>query len=74
MKKFVAIALLLVTVLALFTACGKYTCDICGQEKSSGKNEVEVDGETKVYCSDEKCKKAGDAVKALAELAEAAQK
>jgi len=70
MKKFIAIALILVTVLALFTACGgKYTCGLCGQEKTSGKNEVEYDGETLVYCSDAECKEAGDAIKALAELA-----
>ncbi len=72
MKKFIAIALILVTVLALFTACGsKYTCDICGQEKTSGKNETTVDGETLVYCSDAECKEAVDTIKALAELAEA---
>ena len=71
MKKFIDIALILVTVLALFTACGgKYTCDICKQEKTSGKNEFELEGEKCVYCSDEPCKSQGDAAKALAELAE----
>ena len=66
MKKFIAIALILVTVLALFTACGgKYTCEICGEEKTSGKNEATVDGETHIYCSDEPCKSLGDLANAM---------
>lgn len=45
--------LLMVTVAALaLTACGKFTCDICGEEKSGKQYKTEMFGEKIVYCSD----------------------
>ena len=52
MKKFIAIALVLVAVLALFTACSKANCTECGKEVSGDLTEVEFMGEKGQMCDD----------------------
>ena len=51
MKKFLSILFVVATMLAL-TACGKFTCDICGQEKSGKKHKKELLGKEIVMCND----------------------
>ena len=67
MKKLICLALLVVVVLSLFTACGKFTCDICQEEKSGEKHTKDVLGEEIVMCDD--CYTAAeDAADALSDL------
>ncbi len=43
----------LITVVALsilLTACGSFTCDVCGQEKSGKQNSAQISGKAVVYC------------------------
>ncbi len=65
MKKFIAIVCVVIAMATLLTACGKFTCDLCQQEKSGKKTKITVDGETGVFCSD--CKDAAEALAALAD-------
>ena len=53
MKKLV-VALLLVAMLVVSLASCKeeFKCDLCGETKTSTKNEMEVLGETVYYCDD----------------------
>ena len=51
MKKIIAVICVLAALFAL-TACGKFKCDICGQEKSGDKHEVEILGRTLTVCDD----------------------
>ena len=51
MKKIIALVLVIATVFAL-TACGKFTCDMCGEEKSGKKHEESMLGESIVICDD----------------------
>ena len=50
MKKIIALVSLLVLVLSL-SACGKFTCDMCGKE-SSGGHDVEYQGAEGTLCDD----------------------
>ena len=50
MKKIIAIAVLVLSVMML-VGCS-YKCDICGEEKSSGKHTEEILGEEVVYCDE----------------------
>ena len=50
-KKIIAIMLTAATVLSL-TACGKFTCDICGQEKSGKKHTESILGQELTICND----------------------
>ena len=52
MKKFICVALLIVAMASMLTACGKFTCDICQKEKSGKKHTEELLGEEIVYCDD----------------------
>lgn len=52
MKRLVCIISLIVMLITMLTACGKFECDLCGKEKSGGKNKKEVLGEEIVYCDD----------------------
>lgn len=52
MKKTLCIVALIVMLLTMLTACGKFECDLCGKEKSGGKNKKEVLGEEIVYCDE----------------------
>lgn len=62
-KKVLAIVLTAATVLSL-TACGKFTCGICGEEKSGKKHTESVLGVELTICND--CyKEIEDAAKSL---------
>lgn len=50
-KKIVAILLAATTVLSL-TGCGKFSCDICGQEKSGKKHTETMLGQEFTICND----------------------
>lgn len=52
MKKFVALLMLVIVVATLFCGCGKFTCDICGEEKTGRKYTEEIMGEKISYCKD----------------------
>lgn len=51
MKKILAVVCVSAVVLAL-AACGKFTCDMCGQEKSGGKHTYEMLGQKLTVCDD----------------------
>ena len=44
--------LLIVLVLLSLCACGKFTCDLCGQEKTVRKHNEKILGQKVVICSD----------------------
>lgn len=51
MKKLALVLVLLLTVVTL-VSCGKFTCDLCGEEKSGKQHKEEILGEEIVYCQD----------------------
>ena len=50
-KKILAVLLTAATVLSL-TACGKFTCDMCGEEKSGKKHTESLLGQDVTICND----------------------
>lgn len=52
MKKFICISFLVLMMTAMLTACGKFECDLCGEEKSGKKYNKEVDEEKITICED----------------------
>ena len=52
MKKLICVLLVVVMMATLLTACGKFKCELCGEEKSGKKYEGEVLGEKVVYCDE----------------------
>ncbi|MDE6873135.1 MAG: hypothetical protein K2P87_01555 [Lachnospiraceae bacterium] len=52
MKRKVIAALLATVTILSFTGCGKFTCDMCGEEKSGKKYQEELFGETITLCND----------------------
>jgi hypothetical protein len=52
MKKLICVLLVVVMMATLLTACGKFKCELCGEEKSGKKHEGEVLGEKVVYCDE----------------------
>lgn len=50
-KKLIAAFLATVTILS-FAGCGKFTCDMCGEEKSGKKHQEKLLGETITLCDD----------------------
>ena len=50
-KKLTAVLLLTLTVVSL-TGCGKYKCDICGDEKFGFGNKHEIFGQEVILCGD----------------------
>lgn len=50
-RKFLAVLLATVSILSL-TGCGKFTCDMCGEEKSGKKHEETLLGESITICDD----------------------
>ena len=55
MKKFkraLAAVLAAVSLMTLLAGCGKFTCDICGDESGGRKYKGEVLGMEVVYCKD----------------------
>ena len=64
MKKIVIALLLVVALVVSLAACGeKFVCDLCDEEKTSTKHEMELLGEKIVYCDDcaEELEELGDA-------------
>lgn len=51
LKKLISV-LLLVGIALLMTACGKFTCDLCMEEKSGKKHESEMLGTKVTVCDD----------------------
>lgn len=56
MKKLIGLIVLLATMAVLLCSCGKFTCDLCGKEKSGKKYTESLYGTKIVYCKD--CKEA----------------
>lgn len=52
MKRVICVLLLVVMLATLLTACGKFQCDLCGEEKTGKKYEEEVLGQPVTYCKD----------------------
>lgn len=52
MKKRISLILTVVSLSFLLTACGKFTCELCGQEKSGKSYSVEFMGEKATACQD----------------------
>lgn len=52
MRKKIAALLLVVVATMSLTACGKFTCDICGEEKTGKSYKTEVWGQDVVICKD----------------------
>lgn len=56
MKKKISVLLVAITAMLSLTACGKFTCDMCGQEKVGKNHKIEILGEEIIICDD--CKSA----------------
>ena len=56
MKKLISLIVLLVTMTVLLCSCGKFECDLCGEEKTGKRYKETVYGTEIVYCKD--CKEA----------------
>ena len=52
MKKYLTMTLVLLLTVASLTACGKFTCDICGKESTGTKHTATVMGEKVTICDD----------------------
>ena len=53
MKRMICFLLVVVMLAALFVGCGaKFTCDLCGEEKSGKKYEDTIFGEKITYCKE----------------------
>lgn len=52
MKRKISFLLLIVAVVMSLTACGKFTCDFCGEEKSGKNHKSNMMGEDVVICQD----------------------
>ena len=52
MKKIICSFVLILAAMLLLVGCGKFTCDLCGEEKTGKQYKEEAFGEEIVYCSD----------------------
>lgn len=52
MRKKISLLLTIVSLTFLLTACGKFTCELCGQEKSGKSYTAEFMGEKVTVCQD----------------------
>lgn len=52
MKKKISVLLIALVAMLSLTACGKFTCDICGQESTGKKHKIEVFDEKYTVCDD----------------------
>lgn len=52
MKKLICLLLVIVVMATMLTACGKFECDLCDEEKSGKKYTGEVLGQDVTYCQD----------------------
>ena len=60
-KKMLSLALILTLMMLTLTGCGKFTCDLCGEEKSGKSYTASVLGEEVTICKD--CKTELDELK-----------
>ena len=58
MKKFIVMVLCAIIAISMFAACGRFTCEVCGEEKTGKKHEGNLLGYEFVYCDD--CYKLGN--------------
>ena len=63
MKRLICVLMLVAIMATMLTACGKFKCDVCGEEKTGKKYERELLGEEIDICK--------DCYKELEELADA---
>ena len=52
MKRAICVLLLIAVLATMLTACGKFSCDLCGDEKSGKKYESELLGQEITICKD----------------------
>lgn len=52
MKKILFTMLLVATLVLTLTSCGKFTCALCGEEKSGKRYTEEVLGQEVTYCKE----------------------
>ncbi len=52
MKKIIALALAALLSVFCLAGCGKFECDLCGEEKSGKKHTTTVFGEEVTICDD----------------------
>ena len=52
MKKIICSIVLILATMLCIVGCAKFTCDMCGEEKSGKQHEDEFLGEKIVYCDD----------------------
>ena len=52
MKRIITLALVGVMSMSFLAGCGKFTCDMCEEEKSGKKHKEELLGEEIVICDD----------------------
>lgn len=52
MKQKISVMLLVMIATLSLTACGKFTCDLCGEEKSGKSYSMELLGEKVTICND----------------------
>ena len=52
MKKILSLAAVALMLTVFLCGCGKFTCDLCGEEKSGKKYKEELLGQEIVYCKD----------------------
>lgn len=52
MKRIISLMLLLVVALLVLTSCGKFTCDLCGEEKSGKKYSFELPNKEGICCKE----------------------
>ena len=52
MKRKISTILIVVAIALTMTACGKFTCDFCGEEKNGKNYKSEMLGEEVVICQD----------------------
>ncbi len=60
MKKIIVMIVLVAITAALLAGCAPYTCGLCGEEKTGGKNTGEIEGKTVTYCDE--CKESLEAL------------
>ena len=52
MKKIISLLVLVFAMVTMLTACGKFTCALCNEEKSGEKHVSEIEGEKIEICDD----------------------
>lgn len=70
MKKIISLIALMLILVSVLCACGKFECDLCGKEKTGKKYTKEILGEEVNYCQDchDNMEDAKDAIEDLTDL------